>query len=54
MTDRNKREKPKSKTEKDQAPKKPAGKSETVSDEALDEVAGGLNPQPLPPRWIPT
>jgi hypothetical protein len=22
-----------------------------LSDEALDAVAGGLNPQPLPPRW---
>jgi hypothetical protein len=23
---------------------------ETLSDEALDRVAGGLNPQPLPPK----
>jgi len=23
---------------------------ETLSDEALDHVAGGINPQPLPPR----
>lgn len=23
---------------------------ETLSDETLDRVAGGLNPQPLPPR----
>ncbi len=23
---------------------------ETLSDEALDQVAGGINPQPLPPR----
>ena len=22
-----------------------------VSDAALDKAAGGLNPQPLPPRW---
>jgi hypothetical protein len=54
MTDRNKRKKPKQKTEEDKAPEKAAGKSEVVSDEALDEVAGGLNPQPLPPRWVPT
>ena len=26
-------------------------KHEIISDEALDTVAGGLNPQPLPPRW---
>jgi hypothetical protein len=24
--------------------------SESLSDEALDSVVGGLNPQPLPPR----
>jgi hypothetical protein len=23
---------------------------EALSDEALDQVAGGINPQPLPPR----
>lgn len=23
---------------------------ETISDQALDRVAGGINPQPLPPR----
>ena len=26
-------------------------KNDLLSDEALDTVAGGLNPQPLPPRW---
>ena len=26
-------------------------KKDLISDEALDAVAGGLNPQPLPPRW---
>ena len=26
-------------------------KNDLISDEALDAVAGGLNPQPLPPRW---
>ena len=26
-------------------------KAKEVPDEALDKVAGGLNPQPLPPRW---
>jgi hypothetical protein len=24
--------------------------TETLSDETLDQVAGGINPQPLPPR----
>jgi hypothetical protein len=27
---------------------------ETLSDTDLDTVVGGLNPQPLPPRWRPT
>lgn len=26
-------------------------KNDFLSDDALDVVAGGLNPQPLPPRW---
>ncbi|MBR1154690.1 hypothetical protein [Bradyrhizobium sp. JYMT SZCCT0428] len=30
---------------------KTAIKNNLLSDEALDAVAGGLNPQPLPPRW---
>ena len=26
---------------------------EALSDETLDQVAGGINPQPLPPRSLP-
>jgi hypothetical protein len=33
--------------------KKPAQTFE-LSDQALEQVAGGLNPQPLPPRQFPT
>ncbi|GJE02398.1 hypothetical protein [Methylobacterium isbiliense] len=31
---------------------KPEDKSEILSDADLDHVSGGLNPQPLPPRWL--
>ncbi|WP_407519966.1 hypothetical protein [Methylobacterium oryzisoli] len=34
-----------------QAPK-PETASEILSDADLDHVSGGLNPQPLPPRWL--
>ena len=26
-------------------------KAKELPEDALDKVAGGLNPQPLPPRW---
>ncbi|HXP78084.1 MAG TPA: hypothetical protein VN823_28360 [Stellaceae bacterium] len=49
MTDRKEHEKPKSKTDKAAPPKKPVDTAKNLPDEALDEVSGGLNPQPLPP-----
>jgi hypothetical protein len=30
---------------------KPASKENEISDKDLEKVVGGLNPQPLPPRW---
>ncbi|WP_171070468.1 hypothetical protein [Methylobacterium terricola] len=32
---------------------KPIVDETTLSDAALSQVSGGLNPQPLPPRWRP-
>ncbi len=49
MTTQKEREKLKPKTEKPSPPSKPAERGRGLSDEALEEVSGGLNPQPLPP-----
>ncbi len=39
-------------TEKQSADaKKAKSKAKELSEETLDTVSGGLNPQPLPPRW---
>jgi bacteriocin-like protein len=47
-TSKENQNRPESKPEITIAP--PPGKGETLSDEDLDHVSGGINPQPLPPR----
>ena len=37
-------------TDKKQTVQAPT-KAKELSEDMLDKVAGGLNPQPLPPRW---
>jgi hypothetical protein len=54
MTAPKERGKLKPKAEKDTGQRKPAGQGKPLPDEALEEVSAGLNPQPLPPRIMPT
>ena len=48
-TSKENQNRPESKPEITIAPP-PPGKGETLSDKDLDQVSGGINPQPLPPR----
>jgi bacteriocin-like protein len=48
-TSKENQNRPESKPEITIAPP-PPGMGETLSDEDLDHVSGGINPQPLPPR----
>ena len=47
-------------TREEVTPKQPAtstpkpNEEVVIADEQLDQVAGGINPQPLPPRHMPT
>jgi hypothetical protein len=34
-----------------ESPEVPVSNEEELAEEQLDEVSGGLNPQPLPPRY---
>ena len=52
MTDRKVQEKPTTKAAKITPSGKPAKADKSLSDAALDEVSGGLNPQPLPPGIV--